>query len=94
MKDYNSLRKRFPDISPMVLALPLEGLEEYVERMDIYTQMETNYTKIIEILKRLKTVDLDNDYDDQINENLRNAFQKSMEREIEKRRLFSQWLHQ
>ncbi|MDE6379477.1 MAG: hypothetical protein K2L11_03320 [Muribaculaceae bacterium] len=63
---YDNLRKRFPDISPMVLALPLEGLE---------------------------ATDPDNDNEDRINENFKNAFLNSMEREIEKRRILSKWLN-
>ena len=33
--DYDDLRKRFSDISPMVLTLPLEVVKEYLDYMDI-----------------------------------------------------------
>ena len=91
--DYNELRKRFPDISPMVLALPLEGLEEYLDYMDIYKEREAYYIEIIQILRRLKAADPDIDYEDRINENFKNAFLNSMEREIEKRRILNKWLN-
>ena len=41
----------------------------------------------------LKATDLDNDNEDRINENFKNAFLNSMEREIEKRRILSKWLN-
>ena len=91
--DYDTLRKRFPDISPMVLALPLEGLEEYPDYMDIYTERETYYIEIIQILRRLKAADSANDYEDWINENFKNTFLNPMEREIEERRILSKWLN-
>lgn len=91
--DYDSFRKRFPNIPPIVFAMPLEGMAEFLDYMDIYTEREATYIKIIRILKRLKEIDLDNDYNDRINENLMKAFLNSMEREIEKRRILSKWLN-
>ena len=92
-KDYDSFRKQFPDISPMVKAMPIEGMEEYLDLMDLYIERESYYIKVIKILKGLKEIDLNNDYDSQINENFKNAFLNSMEREIEKRRIFAKWLN-
>ena len=74
------------------MALPLDGLQEYVDWMDLYTEKEAKYIEIIGILKRLKTIDPNNDYDGRINENFKNAFLNSMEREIEKRRILAKWL--
>ena len=92
--DYDKFRKQFPYLNPMLMALPVEGLEEYAYKMDIYNGMESNYLKILDILQQLDCLDLNNDYKGRIDENFRNLFLNSMEREIEKRSIFAKWLNQ
>lgn len=92
--DYDKFRKQFPNLNPMLMALPVEGLEEYAYKMDIYNGMESNYLKILDILRQLDGLDLNNDYKGRIDENFRNLFLNSMEREIEQRSIFAKWLNQ
>ena len=44
--------------------------------------MKSNYLKILDILRQLDCQDLNNDYKGRIDENFRNLFLNSMEREI------------
>ena len=57
--------------------------------MEIYNGMEANYLKILDILRQLDCLDLNNDYKGRIDDNFRNLFLNSMEREIEKRSIFA-----
>ena len=77
--DYDKFRKQFPDLNPMLMALPVEGLEEYAYKMEIYNGMKSNHLKILDILRQQDSLDLNNNYKGRIDENFRNLFFNSME---------------